>query len=98
MSKKEKRIQAAVALLFTVTVWITCTVLFAPFLLAIKFGWGWLLLNGITVPAYIYSTFVIESFKPEPEKPKQRKPAPKPRVIYTDAYLREVLSEAERYG
>ena len=48
--KKERAVVMVLALLMTVLI---CTALLAPFVLAVRFGEGWLALNYITVPAYL---------------------------------------------
>ena len=37
-----------------------CTVMALPFVLAILFGEGWLYLNFITVPGYLYFVYYID--------------------------------------
>ena len=48
--KKERAVVLVLAFLITALI---CTALLAPFVLAVRFGEGWLALNYITVPAYL---------------------------------------------
>ena len=49
-SKTEKAVVLVLAFVMTALI---CTALLAPFVLAVRFGEGWLALNYITVPAYL---------------------------------------------
>lgn len=49
-SKTEKAVVLALGFLIAALI---CTALLAPFVLAVRFGEGWLALNYITVPAYL---------------------------------------------
>ena len=48
--RKEKAVVLVLGFLITELI---CTALLAPFVLAVRFGEGWLALNYITVPAYL---------------------------------------------
>ena len=48
--RKEKAVVLVLGFLIAALI---CTALLAPFVLAVRFGEGWLALNYITVPAYL---------------------------------------------
>lgn len=48
--RKEKAVVLVLGYLIAALI---CTALLAPFVLAVRFGEGWLALNYITVPAYL---------------------------------------------
>ena len=48
--RKEKAVVLVLGFLIAALI---CTALLAPFVLAVRFGEGWLALNYVTVPAYL---------------------------------------------